>query len=466
VLLVLFVASANVPCAEPATAARNPRKHLVLDSRIVDAADGLRLTLGRVEKDARNPLLKADKPWENSLNNLYPNVVYDPEDKLFKLWYKCVLADKDAIAKMENPSTIHDVGWFLLYAASKDGVAWERPELGLFSFAGSKQNNIVARDTPNVGVLRDAHDPDAARRFKMIYDTGPGQMKARFSKDGIHWSDPVVPEGLAKCGDTHNNAWWDERLGKYVLITRIFLGQRLVWRSESSDFLKWEQPVEVLRSTQQEGTVRQTYCMPAFAYGNCYVGFVMMYNAGSDRVVDCELVWSPDSVKWSRVCPGTPFIPRGAQGSYDSSCIYAQANPPVIQDGRLLIYYGGSNVVHRGWKRHCLPCLARLRADGFAAYEPADAAAKGTLTTKPMLCTGDPLRVSADAKGGALRVAVLDADGMNLDDCEPIADDVTDAPVKWKTGKDLSALKGKPIRLRFELSAAKLYAFDGVEAPQ
>ncbi|MEI7822426.1 MAG: hypothetical protein WCK55_16050, partial [Verrucomicrobiota bacterium] len=49
--------------------------------------------------------------------------------------------------KMDGPSTVHDVGWYLLYATSKDGVAWERPALEVHKFDGRGGNNIVARDT-------------------------------------------------------------------------------------------------------------------------------------------------------------------------------------------------------------------------------------------------------------------------------------------------------------------------------
>jgi hypothetical protein len=190
----------------------------------------------------------------------------------------------------------------------------------------------------------------------------------------------------------------------------------------------------------------------------------MMYNVGGDKTVDCELVWSPDSVKWERVLPGTPFIPRGPKDSYDGGCIYAQAGSPVVKDGQVWIYYGGSREVHRGWKRHCLPCLARLRMDGFAGYTPAGAGGCGSVITQPMRCTGDPLRVSADVRaGGSIRVAVLDEKGFSLDDCEPITADVTDGVVQWKNGKDFTAVKGKTARLKFELKAATLYAFSGLE---
>ncbi|MBI5820088.1 MAG: hypothetical protein HZA88_13975 [Verrucomicrobia bacterium] len=445
---------------------RNRLKHLLLDSRVVAETNNARLVVGRVAKDEHNPLFHVDKPWENALNNLYPNIAYDETERRFQLWYKCVLADSNVIAKMMPPRTINKVGWFLCYATSRDGIVWEKPELGLHGFDGSTKNNAVARDVANVGVCRDPHDPDPARRYKMIYDIGvrlPDNMRVRFSPDGVHWSEPVKPDGLGTAGDTHSNMFWDDWLGRHVLITRLYIGERLVSRAESTDFLKWTQPALVLRSTPAEGKNRQAYCMPAFPYANGYLGFVMMYNVASDQTVDCELVWSPDSVTWQRVAPGTPFIPRGAKESYDGGCIYAQAGPPVIKDGRLWIYYGGSREKHRGWKRHCLPCLARLRVDGFAGYEPQEPGRPATILTPPMRCTGDELRVSADVRSGSMRVEIVGESGHALADCEPIVTDVTDGIVRWKNGKSLAALKGKAVRLKFELNSATLYAFSGME---
>ena len=320
-LVVVSLLGSWAVCPAVASAAGEPRvigrcetKQLVLDTRVTDVVEGLELRLGKVAKDPRNPLIQADRPWENSLNNLYPNVLYDEQEKRFKLWYKCVLVDPDVQAKMMPPRTVHDVGGSCCTPRPTDGLSWEKPELGLHGFDGSTRNNAVARDTPNVGVFRDPHDPDPQRRYKMIYDVGSGQMRVRFSPDGVHWTEPLVPEGLGQTGDTHNNAWWDERIGRYVLITRFYLGERTVARSESDDFLHWDPPRLILRSTLAEGTARQTYCMPSFPYANVYLGYLMMYNPGTDRSVDCELAWSPDSVQWQRVCPGAPIIPRGPAG--------------------------------------------------------------------------------------------------------------------------------------------------------
>jgi len=448
--------------AEPRIVQPDPLKHLLLDERVVASVEGAELALGEVEKDSANPLLPADKPWENSLNNLYPNIHYDSDAGLFKLWYKCVVHDAEAIAKMDRPTPVHEQGWYLLYATSRDGLNWERPTLGLHRFGGA-DTNAVAMDTPNVGVFCDEHDADASRRYKMIYDVGLGQPRVRFSADGVHWSQPQTPTGYhPRNGDTHSNAFWDSRLKKYVLFTKLYLGERLVARLESDDFLNWTNSGVVLRSTVEEARDSQTYCLTAFPYGNGYLGYVMMYNVGRDRSVDCELAWSPDSVHWRRVMPGQAIIPRGKPGTGDSACIYGPAGPPIEQDGKLLIYYGGSDQPHVGWKRHCLLSRASLGLDRFAGYQSTSGDKVAKIVTQPLLATGEPLSITADLTSmGSLQVRVLDVPGWD-EPSAPITAGVTDRAVKWPN-QDFRILKGRFVRLQFELNNGCLYAFRGLQ---
>ncbi len=461
-VLLLAASCCRSPAAIAAPTAQlcDPPKLLVLDPRVIAETTNVRLTLGNVQKEPRNPLFQADQPWENALNNLYPNVTYDAEARLFKLWYKDMLPDRDVIAKMMPPRVVIRTGWLLLYATSRDGLAWDKPALDLYGFDGSTQNNIVARDTANTGVFKDVFDRNPARRYKMVHDLGRGHFRVRFSADGLRWSDEVVPAIVGAVGDTHNNAFFDPRTGRYVLLTRLFEGERKVARSESRDFTNWTDAKVVLESLPEEKGKRQTYCMPSFAYANGYLGFLMLMNTGSDNSVDCELTWSPDTVNWRRINPGTPLIPRGPKGSYDAGCIYGPAGGPILKDGKLWVLYGGSEVFHVGTKRHCLPCWAYLRPDGFAGYEPVQPGGKGILVTQPLRCTGEPLRVSTDAKGGSLRVRVF-AKGFELS--RPITANVTDTEVKWSGLRRFTSLKGQTVRLQFELESAKLYALSGVE---
>jgi hypothetical protein len=124
----------------------------------------------------------------------------------------------------------------------------------------------------------------------------------------------------------------------------------------------------------------------------------------------------------------------------------------------LRLYYGGSDATHFAWRKGFC-CLARLRPDGFAGVQPARSGAAATIVTKRVRCSGQELRVSADAAAGSLRVAVLEADGLDLERSRPIKADVTDRAVGWEGGKGLAALEGREVRLRFELQSARLYSF-------
>jgi hypothetical protein len=65
---------------------------------------------------------------------------------------------------------------------------------------------------------------------------------------------------------------------------------------------------------------------------------------------------------------------------------------------------------------------------------------------------------------GSVQVEIQDADGkplpgFALDDCPPIWGDEIGRVVGWKNSPDLSTLAGKPVRLRFVMKDADLYAF-------
>jgi hypothetical protein len=306
------------------------------------------------------------------------------------------------------------------------------------------------RHVHGVGIQKDMHDPNPERRYKAFMQGGVAT-----SPDGLYWSDFIACPEINAQGDTHNNSFWDNRLKKYVGITRLWDGQRIVGRTESVDFLKWTKAVEVFRALPEE-LHRQTYAMPVFRYANLYLGLVMMFNTRED-VVDYELAWSSDTVHWERVCPGDALIPRGEEGSFDSGCVYGAACP-ILRDDELLLYYGGSDGPHTGWRAGGFG-LARLRIDGFAGMEPINAKETATIVTRPIECAGKQLRVNVDSAGGSLHVAVLDVEGLGLDECQPIAADLTDGLLSWRGSQDLAGLKGKKIRLLFELKSAKFYAF-------
>ncbi|MEX0679424.1 MAG: hypothetical protein WD063_20275 [Pirellulales bacterium] len=106
--------------------------------------------------------------------------------------------------------------------------------------------------------------------------------------------------------------------------------------------------------------------------------------------------------------------------------------------------------------------MATLRLDGFVSV---DALGEGTLTTRPIVFLGDTLVVNANAEGGAVVVDALDLEGRPIEgftaaDCTPITTDSVRHVIAWKGNPDCHVLQARPIKLRFHLQAAKLFAFE------
>lgn len=437
------------------------KRFLVLDSRIIDSTENAKLTLGEPQKHPANPLFGEEKPWEARFDNLYASVIYDEEEKIYKCWYNPFIVDHSARGmtpeqretKYKPPSN-RETG--VCYATSKDGLQWEKPELGVVEFDGSKKNNIIMRESPGiwghgVGIYKDPLDLDPARRYKAIFKSHV--MSVGISADGIHWDKSLAcPEGNAG-GDTHNNVFWAPTLGKYVGITRSNTDYgRLVSRIESEDFVKWSKAEVVLKGVD---TNLQTYAMPTFYHGGVYLGLIAIHDQKADHVWT-ELAWSPDTKQWNRVCPGSPLIANSKEEmAYDWGCLYAAATP-IFLDDEIRIYYGGNDGYHYGW-RNGFFCLATLRPDGFAGYEPINTRYGAIVTTKPMIFAGKNLCISADIPPGEyVMVAVKDEQGNKITISKKIKETVTDAPVQWLGDKDM---QGKRVRLEFVLNTAKLYSF-------
>lgn len=101
-------------------------------------------------------------------------------------------------------------------------------------------------------------------------------------------------------------------------------------------------------------------------------------------------------------------------------------------------------------------------ADGFAGYEQIAGGSNktGSIRTKPVSVVASSLCISADiAPSGYVKVTALDKDNDKLAEGELITKTVTDARIRWKDGFSLRKLKGKEIKLEFELRESKLYSF-------
>ncbi|MHC4690787.1 MAG: hypothetical protein ACYS5F_14315 [Planctomycetota bacterium] len=475
-------------------------------------------------KHKDNPLFEEDKPWEKRFDNLYANVIYDEQENIYKCWYSPFIVDNSSKGmtlqqrKEEKYRAPYNREMAICYATSKDGITWVKPELGLVEFEGSKANNILWRGirTPSkdkdkewsekdkeewsekdkeewsekdkgewsekdkeewlekekkdkdelwggphgTGIFKDLREPDPNRRYKALLKYGI--LSVAFSPDGIHWDKAITCPEADSAGDTHNNALWAPTLGKYVGITREW-GKpfgRQVARTSSEDFINWSKCEIVLEGLDEN---YQTYAMPVFYHGDIYLGLVAIHAQETDRVWT-ELTWSPDTIKWNRVLPGTPLIPNsdGKEGDYDWGCVYAAAYPVFLED-EIRLYYGGSDGHHNIW-RNGFFCLATLRPDGFAGYTQTDSNKPATITTIPINHGNKTLQISADVESnGYLKVKVLDVQNKQLVESKPLKGNLTDRKVTWQDGFSLDNLGNKPAQIQFEFKDATIYSFSFIE---
>jgi hypothetical protein len=432
---------------------KTQRTHfLLLDSRIIEKVENAKLAVGTVQKHKANPLFGEDKTWEKRFDNLYGNVIFDEDENIYKCWYSPFIVDYSAKGmsleerdskQYEEPDN-REMG--ICYAISKDGITWEKPNLGLVEYENSKNNNIIWRGPHGAGIFKDAIESDHRRKYKTIFQG----LNVSVSPDGLHWDAPTPCQGISVAGDTHNNAFWAPTLKKYVGITRSWgdLGRQVV-RIESEDFITWTKEKVVLDGLDK---THQTYAMPVFYYGGIYIGLVAIHEQNSDRVWT-ELTWSPDTKAWNRVCPGTPLIPYSERKlDYDYGCVYACAYPVFLKD-EIRLYYGGSDYLHFGWRTGSL-CLATLRPDGFAGYEQETRDKPAVITTSVIPYAGQAIQITADvAMEGWVKVSVLDKDGKRIAMAKTVLKTITDGRLSFSEKIELDE-----VRLQFELNNAKLYS--------
>ena len=207
-----------------------------------------------------------------------------------------------------------------------------------------------------------------------------------------------------------------------------------------------------------------------------------------------ELVMSRDGAAWRRAAPFWEFMRPGTWGAWDSDHI--GMTKPILYQDDLLIYYSGSNVpmgsnvpshplsgvintIRNGqWMAHAIG-LAKLRLDGFASMDAYEGG--GVLTTKTMVFRGRRLEVNVRAPAapfgqqlrpaspyGAFDVSILDdagrpIEGYSSDRCDTFTGDERRHVVTWGGNDRVDALAGRPIRLRFHLRNAALYAFQFIQ---
>ncbi|MBI2300636.1 MAG: hypothetical protein HYU66_17140 [Armatimonadetes bacterium] len=265
------------------------------------------------------------------------------------------------------------------------------------------------------------------------------------SKDFDHWTEPVFVFGADE---------EDQAIGR--------LRNEQAKRDPNRMVSRYDDPTRY-------GT--DVYNLPVFTYHGLYIGMPAMFNhlgplpeGNEGGQINVELAVSRDLLTWQRVADRAIFIPVGPKQHFDAGLVLACAYPQVHGD-ELWFYYLGEPVPH-AWDKVSdednAIGLATLRLDGFVSLDAGDA--EGVLLTPPLVPAGPELYVNLDAPQGEARVEVLDAGGTpvpGLSDAASLAvtGNAVRLQVHWAGGADLARVAGQPVRLRFRLKQARLYAF-------
>jgi len=452
---------------------------LFVDDYLVAEMDNVTRELHHPVKHPSNPLVVGDRPWEGAQGGEGGSICFqivrrDEATGLFRMWYA-------GYHRFTMPDGV-SVRFPALYAESKDGIHWEKPELGLHEYEGSTENNIVIPAGNLFGLIVEPDDPDPERRYKAVVWHEPEYVPREgyflyTSPDGIHWAraheDPLATSLLgytmpqSGIGDT-SIFRWDRLLGKYVCDVKFVLPGKFRCRGmmESDDLFHWTRPRMTIYPDGLDHPDSQIYGHQSFCYESMWLGFlrVMHMHAGWKQTT-CELTASRDGRHWYRAGRREEFIPLGPADAWDAD-YHDPCWDPIPVGDELRIYYRSVNR-HPGDENpklgHAVG-LATLRRDGFASLNAGET--PGAVVTRPLAFAGTRLFVNAEvAEGGWVKAGVLSrggepVQGYGLDASLPVTEGGTAARIAWREVQRLATLgDGEHVRLAFGMQNAKLYSF-------
>ncbi len=426
------------------------RLELFVDDVLID-----RLT-GAAKQQLQRPVpqevvLTADRPWEGN-TCAYFTVFQD--GNRYRMYYRGSHFDEKA-----KKAAHREVA---CYAESKDGIHWTRPNLGLFAWDGSKDNNIVW-DGPgghNFTPFKDTN-PKATTdaRYKALA-RGKGGLLAFKSPDGVRWSllaeKAVITQGAF---DSQNLAFFDTRLGKYRDYHRAFRGARDIMTCTSADFLNWTPPTFLEYTGAPPEHLYTNAIRPYDRAPHLLLGFPTRFFPKTQQV-EPTFMASRDGQRFHRWPDAV--IPRTAPQDRDGNRSNYMAWGVVQLPGRekeLSVY--ATEAYYKGPAGR----LRRFtyRVDGFVSISaPGEG---GELLTNPLRFDGGRLVLNFVTRPrGSVRVEVQDADGKPLDgltlvDCRDLSGDEVAGAVTWRAPDALRRVAGAPVRLRFVLRDADVFSF-------
>lgn len=435
------------------------RLELFIDDWLIDAMQGVTLKLHH--PIPRETALDFDRPWEGPISS--ENVVIKDEGQ-YRLWYRAGGDDNHRTA----------------YAESQDGIHWQRPDLGLFSFHGFTNNNILLEGSSaqSLCVFIDGKPgTPETERYKAIGIGDKFEDRATLrgftSRDGIHWQmlekDPMVvaPPDQRPWFDSHNVAFWDGVQNQYVAYMRGWIppGVRSIRRSTSPDFRTWTEPEFIDLGNSPVEHLYKNSATPYFRAPHIYLMFPRRYFPQRKvypewpvgGISEAVFMTSRDGIHWDRRFMEAFLRPGPDPHNWTDRNMYIGVGVVPTGSAEMSVYFGEhfrhqSNRLRRG----------ALRTDGFVSVNAPYAG--GEFVTRPLTFSGEALALNyTTSAAGSLRVEIQDGTGQplpgySLSEFVELYGDEVERIAAWQHGTNVAALAGRPVRLRFMMQDADLYA--------
>lgn len=472
----------------PSVSTAETRHILFLDMLEVATVKGVDQKLNRFEKHPGGPIFTPGEPgsWDDFAVS-FPSVNYDRGK--FRMDYNAVGINQGWGE------------WQQGYAESEDGIHWTRPKLGLISWNGNRENNLI----PWVQYLFDKEELDPDKRYKGVLLSGHTKWIKDFSRplayspDKIHWKTAEQTVDLTCLLEGGGPSLRDdldipERRFKAVGRT-ISQGHRALGMMWSPDLIHWHGKEAVL-------DVEDPYGKPAQFWRGRYVACRILDPCGEkggdqiywgnvwienglylclyapfqfDGGYQAAFAVSRDGFNYVRVKNGEFILPRGEAGSWDGGSIgvnYGEGIPLQV-NGKIRVYFSAGTSHHglEPWRTPWSISMAELRSDGWVHLQPSSSDEAGVIDTIPIsVDKTKPRRLfinaKVDSQAGSVRVEILDAatnqavPGYSEGNCHPIQQDSCASLVSWESQEALPA-NAQKIRLRFYLAGLKtrLYSF-------
>jgi len=456
-------------------------RQLFIDDFLIESTD-LKRRFHQPKYHEKSPVLKPEMAWEKSKTAAFAapfsdGVWFDSRQNLFMMWYR------SATGKT-------------CLALSEDGIQWKRPELDL-----EPPSNVVLKSNRDAAtVLLDHQAEDEKERFKLFEartKKSPYHLALRVSADGIKWSDEVKVSGPSWDRSTifynpFRSLWVASIRGHdHVGLEGVHRLRCYREAKDARDVLGWKQHTDLVAKGDYipsdlqpwiaadkldprnpdprfKHIEPQLYNLDVFPYESLLVGLFTIWQGpdnetcqklGIHKRNEVLVGFSRDGFHWDRSNRARFLGVSEEPMAWNAGNVQSVGGGCLVVRDKLFFYCSGRTMQPAD---SGATGLATMRRDGFASMEAGDS--QGLLTTKLLKFSGANLFVNLESQRGELQVEVVDEQGKVIDDfsrekCLPLAVDETKVMVRWRGGKDLSLLAGKPFRFRFYLTKGSLYSF-------